>query len=207
MRHDHYPRGTVQALLLTDKVTAPTRVALQKRLDRAETTVPQFFDAAAFVTLRAVCQRLIPQPEPARRVDLAGCLDDTLAAGNGNGWRYDKLPADGPAFKMGLTGVNETALAQFGRRFYLLSAQEQDEVLRFIQAGIATGPTWQVIPAALFFEELLAALVELYYSHPYAQEEIGEVAMAEAQGWQKIKLNEREAWEPEKLGKEEYGQP
>ncbi len=86
----------------------------------------------------------------------------------------------------------------------MLAAREQDEVLNSIQSGAATDAAWKVIPANLFFEELLAAIVELYYSHPYAKEQIGEVAMADAKGWQKMGLNELEAHEPETLKEKLY---
>lgn len=204
MRNDHYPHGTVQSLMLTDMVTSNTRSALQNRLEREYVTIPRFFDVDIFLTLHAVCMRLIPQPEQERMIDLAGCLDGILAEGKGNGWRYDAMPADGKAFVFGLQGINKTSTSRFNKDFYFLAAKEQDEILTSIQSGAATGLSWKIIPAKLFFEELLAALAELYYSHPFAKEDIGEVAMADAKGWQKIGLNEWEAHEPEPLKEELY---
>jgi hypothetical protein len=204
MRNDHYPQGTVQALLLTEAVTANTRCALQNRLQKEVVVVARFFDADMYHTLRAVCMRLIPQAEPERMVDLAGCLDSRLAEGKGDGWRYDAMPTDGKAFMIGLNGISKTSVSRFGLDFHLLAAKEQDEILDLIQSGAATGPAWQIIPAALFFEELLAALVEIYYSHPFAKEDIGEVAMADAKGWQKIGLDELEVQEPQPLKNELY---
>jgi len=165
---------------------------------------PFFFDAESFLTLGAVCRQLIPQPNPKRMVDLAGCLDDMLAAGKGNGWRYNAMPTDEAAFTMGLKGISETASLMYGSRFHQLAATEQNHLLTLIQSGDVTGTTWKLLPAQLFFEELLAALVEIYYSHPYAKEEIGEVAFADAKGWEKIGLNEWEAHEPLPLKEEEH---
>jgi hypothetical protein len=203
MRNDYYPKGTVQALMQTDKVTSNSRNALQKRIDTIH-DAPQYFDEEIFVTLHAVCMRLIPQPNPDRMVDLAGCLDGILAEGKGNGWRYDAMPADGKAFIIGLYGINKTSMDLFHKNFDLLDMHQQDEVLTYIQSGTATGLTWQLIPSKLFFEDLLAAIVELYYSHPYAKEDIGEVAMADEKGWGKIGLNELEIHEPEILKTELY---
>lgn len=50
--------------------------------------------------------------------------------------------------------------------------------------------------AALYFEELLALVVDIYYAHPLASEEIGYTGMADAHGWQAIGLDERETHEP-----------
>lgn len=199
MRNDHYPQGTVQALMLTDKVSPASYKALQNRLDRVPIIKPKFFDADIFITLQAVCARLLPQSEPERHIDLAGCFDGILAEGKGNGWRYDAMPADGKAFTIGLHGINKTSASIFGRYFHLLTANEQEEVLTSIQSGHATGFTWDILPANLFFEELLAAVVELYYSHPFAKEDIGDASMADAKGWKKIGLNELETHEPEIL--------
>lgn len=204
MRNDHYPHGTVQALMQTDNVTAITRNALQNRLDRKFITEPKFFNAETFIILRAVCMRLIPQNNPERMIDLAGCLDGILAEGKGNGWRYDAMPPDGKAFIIGLYGINKISVSIYSENFHLLAANEQDKILASVQSGVVTGLTWQIIPAKLFFEDLLAALVELYYSHPFAKEEIGEVSMADAKGWQKIGLNQIEEHEPQTLKAELY---
>lgn len=201
MRNDKYPRGTVRALLHTDLVTSETRQVLNERLEQEETIQPSFFDNETFITLRAVCNRLIPQPDPAATVDLAGCLDSILTEGKGNGWRYDEMPTDDKAHLTGLCGIDETSKIMFGAAFKLLGEAEQDEVLISIQNNTANGKTWKTMPAHLFFEELLAAIVEIFYSHPYAKEQIGEVAMADAKGWQKIGLNELEAREPKVLNK------
>lgn len=201
MRNDTYPQGTVSALLDTDLVTSETRNVLKERLERKEITEPSFFDKETFITLHAVCNRLLPQTNLQKAVDLAGCLDSILAEGKGNGWRYNEMPPDDKAHLTGLYGINETSKIMFGSDFTLLDAAKQDHVLRSIQNNNAGGKTWETMPAHLFFEELLAQLAEIYYSHPYTKEEIGEVAMADAKGWQKIGLNELEAHEPELLNK------
>lgn len=186
-------------MLPTDLVTSNTRLVLQNRFDRKQVTEPLFFDADSFLVLHAVCKRLIPQSDPDRMVDVAGCLDDMLAEGKGNGWRYDAMPADEKAFTSGLTGIDQTAVSKYGQRFHFLLAKEQDEILASIQSGATADLTWQTLPATLFFEELLAALVEIFYSHPFAKEEIGEVAFADAKGWQKIGLHELEDHEPKPI--------
>ncbi len=199
MPADNYPTGTVRALLETDLVTPPTRHALQERLRQPDVTTPRFFDARDFATLRAACARLIPQPEREQAIDLAGALDERLAAGKSDGWRYDQMPPDGEAHRRGLRGLDESAQALFATNFQQLDATRQDEVLLAVQRGEAHGETWRTLPARRFFEELLAELTEVYYSHPLAKEEIGDASMADAHGWQKISLDEHEAHEPQAL--------
>ena len=201
MRDDHYPPGSVSALLNTDSVMPQTRDVLIGRLERKKILSPSFFDKDIFITLQCVCERLLPQPGRENKIDLAGLLDEMLAEGKGNGWRYNKMPPDGEAFKKGIQGINETSELMFGAAFKQLDEPKQIGVLSAVQKNIAPGKTWETLPANLFFEELLAQIVEIYYSHPWAKEEIGEVAFADTKGWQKIGLNEMEIMEPKPLNK------
>jgi gluconate 2-dehydrogenase gamma chain len=193
--HDHYPDGTVRALLATDQVTEATRQALTERLT-APPQQPKFFSASEFGLLQAICDRLIPQDERTERIDIAGSIDERLTQNKSDGWRYDVMPADGDAYKLGLTGVDETARLLFLQSFEQLSNELKDEVLRAIQHKEAPGKTWQRLPTDRFFEELLVEVANTYYSHPLAQEEIGYVGMADVPTWQRIGLDQLEDREP-----------
>ncbi len=201
MRDDHYPKGSVSTLLNSDSVTPQTRDVLNERLQKREKITPSFFDKDIFITLQCVCERLLPQPGRENKIDLAGSLDEMLDEGKGNGWRYNEMPPDNEAFIKGMQGIDETSKLMFDAVFIQINVTQQDKVLTSIQKNIAPGKTWKSIPANLFFEELLAQIVEIYYSRPEAKEEIGEVAFADAKGWQKIGLNELEAWEPKAINK------
>lgn len=189
----HYPAGTVRALLRTGHVSDATRAALQQRLDAPVAYAPQFFAPETFALLAAVAACLIPQPDrPDQPIALAPAVDQRLAEGRADGWRYDALPPDREAFRLGLGGVQETAQALFRADFTRLSADQQGRVLQAICEGTPPGAAWQTLPAGRFFEELLAELTETYYAHPLAQEEIGYVGMADLPGWTNIGLNEKD---------------
>ena len=196
-----YPTGTLRALLDTDAVTPPTREVLQARLERAPAP-PRFFSEDEMHVLRAVCARLLPQPDRAEPIELASPMDERLAQGTGNGWRYDALPPDGETYRAGLRGLNESARVLASADFVELNAAQQDAILRDVQRGEAQGETWQTISAPRFFEEILAEVTENYYAHPLAQEEIGCVASADALGWTRIELNQRETREPQEIASE-----
>lgn len=199
MANEQYPTDTVQGLLNTDLVNQNTSAILKNRLEQPDTIVAKTFDEPTFGILKAVCSQLIPQTDRLDKIDLAGMLDEQLADGKGNGWRYDKMPTDETAFKLGMKGIDETAEAMFGDNFTDLDDAEQDGVLNAIQKGEAQGKIWEEMPAKLFFEELLTSITELYYSHPTAKNEIGEVAFADAKGWENIGLNELAPQEPKPI--------
>ena len=202
MRPQSYPHGTVRALLDSDMVTPQTRAALRTRLEKPTADAPRFFDNEAYATLRAACARLISPTESACPVDLAAAIDERLVQGEGDGWRYDRMPPDGEAHRRGLRGLNECARDKFASAFHELDGARQDEILLAVQRGEVRGGVWETLPAGRFFEELLAGVTESYYSHPLAQEEIGYAGMADARGWQAIGLDQLEPWEPRALEEE-----
>ncbi|WP_461116383.1 gluconate 2-dehydrogenase subunit 3 family protein [Spirosoma jeollabukense] len=193
--HDQYPTGTVRALLATDQVTEATRQALTERLTTSPQP-PQFFMASEFSLLQVICNRLVPQDDRTERIDIAGRIDERLMLNKSDGWRYDTMPTDGEAYKLGLAGVDETARLLFLQPFQQLSDDLKDEVLKTIQHQEAPGETWQRLPANRFFEELLTEVANTYYCHPLGQEEIGYVGMADVPTWQRIGLNQLEDREP-----------
>lgn len=197
MPNPTYPSGTVRALLDTPHVSEATRAALQARLDEPADYAPQFLAPETFALLEAVAARLFPQPDrPDQPIALAPAVDQRLAEGRADGWRYDALPPDREAYRLGLGGIQEIAQAQFQADFTALTAEQQDAVLQALASGTPPGSTWETLDAGRFFEEMLAELTETYYAHPLAQEEIGYVGMADLPAWTKIGLNEKEEREP-----------
>lgn len=182
----------MQLETLLEKATPATRKALLNRLNEPPVLVPQYFDEPTFRRLQQVCDRLIPQSDQQPRkgltgdaqslrgfVDIAGPIDQRLANGTTNGWRYDDLPNDGEAYRLFLMGLDQTAEALFTRSFNALTGEQQDTVLQAVQQGDAPGPAWQQLPGDRVFEELLAEVVEVYYSHPLVQLGIGYTGMVE----------------------------
>ncbi len=182
-----------QDLLPSPHVSAATRAALSQRL--AETGAayePQFLAPETFRLLEAVAARLFPQPERPVPIPLAPAVDQRLAEGRADGWRYDALPPDREAYRLGLGGIQEIARSLFKADFEALTSARQDEVIGALAGGNPPGAVWQTLPAGRFFEEMLAELTETYYAHPWAQDEIGYVGYADLPAWTKIGLNDKE---------------
>jgi hypothetical protein len=191
----HYPPGTVRDLLNTETVTDVTRQALTERLEQ-QPRQPTFFNTDEFALLSCITDRLLPQDNPAGHIDIAGTIDERLTGNKSDGWRYDSMPNDRDAYRLGLKATDESAIALYGASFCELPTEQQDEVLNAVQAGTPPGITWKQIPASRFFEELFAEAVNAFYSHPLGQEEIGYVGMADVPTWQRLKLNDLEPREP-----------
>ncbi len=185
----------VRALLASEAVSRPTRIALTARLDaldRSPIVVGRSLSAAEVVTLRAVADRLVPQTDRERKVDLVAAIDARLAVNRGDGWRYDALPADDESLRRGLAGLDEAARDLHAVGFGELPAARQDEILRLVQTGTPPGEIWRMLPADRWFEDVLAECCEIYYADPIAQDEIGYVGYADLPSWQAIGLDQRE---------------
>lgn len=188
----NYPFGSVRELLETDWVTEPTRKILLERFDADENYEPRFFDARDYAVFKAVCAVLAPS-EVVPSYFVSSEIDKRLANGNGNGWRYAKMPPDGEAFRRWLQGLNEIARQKFDGDFQSLTVEKQNEILRLVRSGEIKLEIWRDFDAQVFLEDLCAESAEIFYSHPLAQEEIGYVGFADAHGWQKIGLDEHDA--------------
>ena len=199
MEQEHiYPIGSVRDLLHTDAVTSPTRKALEERIqkDKGE---PRFFDAYAFNLLSVICDRLMDQDSDHRIVNSAFFIDERLINNRCDGWRYNIMPPDDVMYVKGLKGIDETATILFQTTFLNLDKEHQLALLLVIQQGAPPGAVWKELSARTFFEEVLAETAEIFFSHPVVQEEYGYAGMADAHGWQKIGLNQRDGIEPTKL--------
>jgi gluconate 2-dehydrogenase gamma chain len=189
---------TFQELLPTSHLSDATRAELTQRLaetNQAAAYEPQFFAPETYRLFVAVAARLFPQPERPVPIPLITAVDKRLAEGQSDGWRYDALPPDREAYRLGLGGIEQIAQALFQAHFEQLAPAQQDGVIEALASGNPPGEIWQTLNATRFFEEMLAEITENYYAHPWAQEEIGYVGYADLPGWTKIGLNEKDARE------------
>jgi len=189
MHSPEHLSGTIASLLATDAVTPATAKALNERLQRQETT-PRFFDAKKYHLLSVICDILMDQSAENRLVPIATFIDERLADGRSNGWRFDHLPPDPEMYSWGLQGIDETADIMFFQNLVSLAKYKQKAVLQAVQTGSAAGVIWERMSPVSFFEELLAEATEVFYAHPSAQEEINYHGMADAHGWSNIGLKE-----------------
>ncbi len=191
-----YPVGSVRTLLRTELLTPATRAVIETRLQPAGEKSPEFFSVDEFHTLTSACARLLPAASPLTAKQAAHALDTRLANGHCDGWRYDTLPPDGDAYRKGLRALDENERLDGFGHFGTLPAERQDEILAAVARGESSGGAWKGLDGKRFFEELLTEISECYMSDPLVQEQIGYAGMADAAGWQRVGLDEREMWEP-----------
>jgi Gluconate 2-dehydrogenase subunit 3 len=163
-----------------DKWSSPdwddqTREIVRKRLE--EIPPIRFFTPEEASTLTAVADRIIPQPDhgQADKIPIVPWIDEKLHEDKRDGYRYEEMPPQREAWRLGLKGIDETAAALFAQsKFVDLDPLSQDVVLTHVGRGDPPGATWKTLPAARFFKDVLCStIVKIFYAHPLAWNEIG----------------------------------
>jgi hypothetical protein len=192
--NDRYPGYDVLAKRRTPSWNDATRRVIDQRL--ALPRGPRFFTEDEWLTLTAICDRIVPQPKDRPPVPLAAMVDDKMASNRTDGYRDARLPKMQDAWRRGLRALDAEARARRGGRFNALDAAEQDALLTRMQRGAADNPAWDGMPGELFFKHrLLHDVVAAYYAHPTAWNEIGFGGPASPRGYVRMGFDHRDPWE------------
>jgi gluconate 2-dehydrogenase gamma chain len=110
-------------------------------------------------TLEALVDRIIPadQDPGALWAGAANFIDRQLVG------PYRKLQK---TYRLGLTGIHETSVAIFGKRFTALAPEQRDEVLRALEKDQAPGETWKRTSAKEFFDLVVSHTMQGFYGDP-----------------------------------------
>jgi hypothetical protein len=191
---DRYPGYDVLNKRRTPSWNEQTRRVIDRRL--AMPRDPHFFEAAEWLTLEAVCARIMPQPRTRAPVPLAATIDVKLHERQGDGYRDHRLPEMGAAWRRGLRALEAEARQRYGVAFPALSADEQDGLLRAAQDGALKHAAWQEMECSLFFaKRLLPDITAAYYGHPTAWSEIGFGGPASPRGYVRMGFDRSDPWE------------
>ncbi len=169
-------------------------------LDRVN-NVPQirFFIGELELLMRAVCDRLLPQDDrdEAHKIPIFNDVDRKVYEKKIPGYRYEDMPPVQEAHLLGLRAIDEIARHMHGKGFVALGPHEQDEVLTTIHDGTppAAHEIWERMPVGYFWALLMHDVVEAYYAHPYAWDEIGFGGPAYPRGYMRLERGEPEPYE------------
>lgn len=197
---------TYATLIASDRVNSRLRDALHQRAQPDDPAYqPTALDAVELAILRAAVDRVLPQ-DGFGRIDIAARIDARLGAGAGDGWRFADLPPDPLAYRAALRTLDATAWAEHAAGFRALGGDQQDALLRRIEAGDGTlGEADGLLDGArmkLWFEDLRGNAVRIAFAHPATLAAIGFSGIGAGgdgvpeTGFAHVGLNEREAWEP-----------
>lgn len=159
----------------------------------------RFFTPEEATLMQAVLARVLPQDDrdPDHRIPILPFIDERLYYGRIDGYRYESMPPDGSAHRLGLQAIDAIARHLHATPFITLGPTEQDEVLLTIHDGKppAGEGIWRRMSVKYYWAMLIQDAVEVYYAHPFAWDEIGFGGPAYPRGYMRLERGEPEPWE------------
>jgi hypothetical protein len=201
---DRYPGYDVLNKRHTPSWNEVTRRVIDQRLSISRE--PSFFTQDEWLTINAICDRIVPQPKDRPPIPVAALVDEKMTTNRTDGYRHHRLPNMQEAWRRGLRALDQEAQARHGGRFHTISVAEQNALLQQMQKGALDNPAWDGMPCKVFFSERMAHdIVAAYYAHPTAWNEIGFGGPASPRGYVRMGFDKRDPWEAaeEKPGRED----
>lgn len=159
----------------------------------------RFFSPEEAQLMQAICDRVLPQDDrdEEHRIPIVNYVDERLYSGRIDGYRFEDMPPDQEAHRLGLEAIEGIARHLYNKPFLQLGPLEQDSVLQTIHdcqppAGEAI---WQDLPVRRYWMLLVQDVMEAYYAHPYAWDEIGFGGPAYPRGYMRLEGGKPESWE------------
>ena len=191
-----YPGYDVLAKRDTPSWNDATRQVLDARV--ATENRPRFFDETEWMTLRAVCDRVTPQPDGRSHVPVAALVDRQMLQGKLKGYRLADMPQPAEAWKRALAALEEVAMRDRRRPFAQLTVADQDTILEQMRSGAMEAEALRGMPPKTFWTSHVDHdVIASYYAHPEAWSQMGWGGPASPRGYVRLDLESRDPWEPE----------
>ena len=176
----------------------------RKVLQRVHEEPPpiRYFTSAEATLLESIVAHLLPQDDrvPERRIPIVPRIDERLHAGRTPGYRFEKMPPDGDAYRLGFEAIERMAQHAFGQHFLDLSWHDQEVLLKSIHDAKpldGAAEIWARMEIHRFWALILQDCIEAYYAHPWAWDEIGFGGPAYPRAYMRLERGEPEPWEVE----------
>jgi hypothetical protein len=174
-----------------------TRQVVTGRVERPPAV--RCFSQQEAALLQTIIDRVMPQDDrdEAHTIPLLPAIDERLFNKSINGYRYEDMPSDQEAYRLGLAAIAEMAQQRFGQSFVALSVHRQELLLRSLHDGKPDPEhtVWGRMPVKRFWVMLLGDCVAAYYSHPWAWDEVGFGGPAYPRGYMRLENGIPEPWE------------
>ena len=176
---------------------ATTRRVILERMTKQ--TEIRFFSPEEARTLSAVLDRILPQDDrtPERRIPILPGIDERLFVNRIEGYRFEDMPSDQEAYRIGARAFERMAQELHGRTFDELSTMQQEEILKSIHDAEpkAAEDEWKKMNIERFWALLVSDACSQYYAHPWSWDEIGFGGPAYPRGYMRIERGDPEPWE------------
>lgn len=172
----------------------------QTILARMEQVPPiRFFTPDEARLMQVICARVLPQDDrdEAHKIPVLNFIDERLYSRRIDGYQFEDMPPDHEAHRLGLQAIEAIARYLYGTSFVELVPLQQDTVLKSIHDAQppAGHEIWQKMSVHRFWLLLVQDIIDAYYAHPYAWDEIGFGGPAYPRGYMRLEKGQPEPWE------------
>ncbi len=171
-------------------------------MNRVENVPPiRFFSPKEAQFWGTVFDHLLPQDDRTddRRIPILNFVDDRLYRNRTAGYRFENMPQDREAYKLGMEAIDEETHRSFQADFVALAYPQREIVLKAIHDGKprAAQEIWQRMSVHRFWQLIMGDAIDAYYAHPWAWDEIGFGGPAYPRAYMRLERGEPESWEVE----------
>lgn len=176
-----------------------TRTVVLQRVN--EPPPIRFFTPDEARLMQAVIDRILPQDDrdDQHKIPILNMIDDRLFHNRIDGYRYEDMPPDTEAHRLGLRAIDTIAREEYGDGFIDLSPDRQERILQTIHdcRPPAAHDIWAKMNCQRYWMLLVQDCIEGYYAHPWAWDEIGFGGPAYPRGYMRLEHGLPEPWEAE----------
>jgi len=174
-----------------------TRTTVLKRTN--EVPPIRFFGPEEARFWNIVFEHLLPQSDrvPERKIPILNHVDHRLDINQLQGYRFENIPPDQDAYRLGMKAIDAEANARFERNFVECSYAQREQVLKAIHDGepSAAHEIWQKMSVHRFWQLIMGDAADAYYVHPWAWDEIGYGGPAYPRAYMRLEGGQPEPWE------------
>lgn len=178
---------------------ATRKVVSQRVESTAEAPAIRFFSPEEAATASAIFDRLMPQDDRSERrtIPILAVVDQRLHENALNGFRYEDMPSDQEAYRLGIKAIDEMAHARFQQPFSELTVHRQELILKSLHDAKPDPEheIWKRLPVHRFWALLMEDCATAYYAHPWSWDEIGFGGPAYPRGYMRLEYSLPEPWE------------
>ena len=149
--------------------------------------------------MQAVISRVLPQEDrtDGTQIPILPGLDERLFLNRIEGYRYEDMPSDQDAYRLGVKAIEAMAQELHDKPFHVLQTLQQETILQSLHDGepIAGREIWRQMNIKRFWAMLVSDCCTIYYAHPFAWDEIGFGGPAYPRGYMRLEEGEAEPWE------------
>lgn len=182
-----------------DRWDEPTRRVVLARLQRPGAL--RFFTPKEAAILQPLSDLVLDQDtEP--RVPIVPVIDQRMADGETDGYRFADMPSDREAWQRSLAALDEMARVRHGNGFAEIDDLQRSELITEIAEGRGSDGAGHFgdMPCERVWNLWTRYLVDAFYRHPWSWNEIGFGGPAYPRGYKSAGVNKREPWETKDEG-------